>query len=345
MNAKIISGNPSGRGGLQLIDGDLITKLNILLTQFLVSPRTFPKTFLLGVIFSIGLALTACANGETPPSDVPAQVIITATPERDPEEPTVTLTPTTSTPSNTPVPIALQINGEGILLEDYEAELARFQVVVGTGLATDDSDAMLDDLIDQVLLAQAARESGFIVDDFMLQERIQELSLSEGALKTWITENGYSDDSFQRFLARAIAAAWMRDQLIAEVPDTAEQVHARQVLLYNLTEAEAVYAQLQAGTEFGTLTAEYEPVTKGELGWFPRGYLTVPELDDVLFSLEPGAYSPIIRTALGYHIVQVLEREPDHTLTADSLRVVQLQALKQWLETRRNQSEIFLFLP
>ena len=345
MNVKRISGNPCGRGSLQLIDGDLITIFNALLTRIPVGPRKLPKKLLLVVIFSIGLALTACANGEMPPSDIPVQVTITSTSETDLQEPTVTLTPTTFTPSDTPAPIALQINGEGILLEDYEAELARFQAVVGMGLATYDSDVMLDDLIDQVLLAQAAHESGFVVDDVMLQDRIQELGLSEGALTTWITENGYSEDSFERFLARAIAAAWMRDQLIADVPDTAEQVHARQVLLYNLTEAEAVYAQLQAGTEFGTLTAEYEPETKGDLGWFPRGYLTVPELDDVLFSLEPGAYSPIIQTALGYHIVQVLEREPNHALTADSRRVVQLQVLKQWLENRRNQSEIILLLP
>jgi parvulin-like peptidyl-prolyl isomerase len=345
MKVKKISENPGDKDVLRFFYGVPNPKIHPLLPQPPVFPRALPKALLWVVMFFLGLALASCTNGETMPSEEPTQVTITGTSEVELEEPTVTLTPTTFLPSDTPSPLALQINGEGILLEDYEAELARYRAAVGTGLATFDEDAVLDDLIDQVLLAQAAHESGFVVDDILLQEHIQELGLSEGALTTWITENGYSEDSFQRFLTRAIAAAWMRDQLIAAVPDTAEQVHARQILLYNLTEAEVVYAQLEAGTEFGDLTAEYEPVTKGELGWFPRGYLTVPELDDVLFSLEPGAYSPIIQTTLGYHIVQVLEREPDHILTADARRVVQLQTLMQWLETRRNQSEIISFLP
>lgn len=345
MNVKKSSGYLCDRDGLSLFYGFITTKFHPFLSQLLVVARALHQTLPLVVIFSWGLILAACTSGENLPSDVPAQITKIGTPEIELEEPTVTPTPKTFSPSDTPPPIALKINGEGILLEDFEAELARFRAAVGTGLATSDRDTVLDELIDQVLLAQAATESGFVVDEILLQDHIQELDLSEDDLTNWITENGYSEDSFQRFLARAIAAAWMRDQLIADVPDTAEQVHARQILLYNLTEAEAVYDQLEAGTEFGTLTAEYEPVTKGELGWFPRGYLTVSELDDVLFSMELGAYSPVIQTALGFHIVQVLEREVDHILTADTRRVVQLQTLKQWLETRRNQSEIILFLP
>jgi len=241
--------------------------------------------------------------------------------------------------------MAFQVNGEGILLEEYEAEIARFRPNSGTGLATYGEEQVLQELLDQVILAQAASEAGFQLDESLLEARIQQLGLSDQALADWMTVYGYSESSFRHAMKREIAAAWMRDKVIGEVPDTAEQVHARQILLYNSNEAEAVYAQLQSGTEFGTLVAEYEPVTLGDLGWFPRGYLNVSELDDVLFNLEAEAYSPVIQSPIGFHIVQVLERDPNRLLTADARRVLQVQALADWLEDRREQSEIINFLP
>ena len=42
----------------------------------------------------------------------------------------------------------------------------------------------------------------------------------------------------------------MRDQIIAGVPETADQVHVRQILLPTAGEADEVYASLQSGTDF-----------------------------------------------------------------------------------------------
>ena len=248
--------------------------------------------------------------------------------------------------TETPIDIfAAIVNGEGILLSDYESELIRFHETSGTGLATYGEERVLDEMIDQVLLAQAAQEDGFIVDEALIQERIQKLGLSTQALEEWKTYNGYTDESFHRAMTLAIASAWMRDTIIAGVPNEAEQVHARQILLYNSREAEAVLAQLEAGIDFGVLAEEYDPLTKGDLGWFPRGYLTVTELDDQLFLLEPGAISGIIKSPLGYHIVQVTEYNPIHPLTANTHRVVKLQAITEWLEDQRNLGEIVILVP
>lgn len=291
------------------------------------------------------LALLGCSNEQVLPSSVPSQTAATELPEADFPEPSITPTPLPLEQSSTPAPLAAQVNGEGILLDEYEAELSRLQGKSGTGLATYDGEKILEDLIDQVLLAQAAVEAGFVADDAMVQTRIQELGLSDQALSEWMTAYGYSEDDLHRVMKRAISATWMRDQIITEVPSTADQVHARQILLYNSGEAEAVYAQLEAGTDFGTLAVEYDSITSGDLGWFPRNYLNVSELDEVLFTLEIGAYSPIIQTPLGYHILQVLERDPNHPLTADARRTLQVQTLRQWLEDQRNQSAIIMLLP
>ena len=286
------------------------------------------------------LTFSACsAVGET------ATETITKTAVEISETLAVTSTPTPFTPSATPLPLAARVNGEELSLEAYEIELTRFRGTVGTGLATYGEEKVLEDLIDQILLAQAAANEGFSVDDALVATRFENLGLSEQELADWMTTQGYTTASLNQSMKQAIAAAWMRDQITAVVPDIAEQVHARQFLLYNSEEAAKIYDQLETGTDFGTLLEEYEPLTKGDLGWFPRGYLTVPELDDVIFSLQPGEYSPISETALGFHIIQVLEYDSNRQLSSGAYKSIQIQALSQWLENQRNQSDIEIYLP
>ena len=190
-----------------------------------------------------------------------------------------------------------------------------------------------------------AAEAGFIPDDAFIQARIDQLGMNEAALQDWITANGYSQESFKHALGRSISAAWMRDQIIAEVSSTAEQVHARQILLYNSDEAENSYAQLQAGTDFATLATQYDPLASGELGWFPQGYLTVSELDEPVFSLQPGEYTEVIETVLGFHIVQVIEKDAQHPLSPGAYQTLQVQAVQDWLVERRGQSDIQILSP
>lgn len=301
--------------------------------------KVIQRCYFLGVII-LAILLSSCSKESgTPPTA---------------ESPTISRTPlalvlpptsTPFSPSATPVALAAQVNGEGIPLLDYQAELSRFQASSGTGLVTYDTEKVLEDMIDQVLLAQGANQAGFNVTEDILQDHIHQFNISEQDLQDWIVQYGYTEESFRRSLSWSIAASWMRDQIVMAVPTTAEQVHARQILLYNSTEAEQVFDQLKTGTDFETLAAKYEPVTSGDLGWFPRGYLTVPELDEVVFSLEPGQYSPIIQTSLGYHIVQVIERQIDVPLSPGAYRVLQTQAIQKWLDDSHSQSEIIIFLP
>jgi peptidyl-prolyl cis-trans isomerase C len=206
----------------------------------------------------------------------------------------------------------------------------------------------LDDLVNQTLLAQAAAEAGFVVDEDLLQERFDSLAAQLGDqqfLLDWITANGYSEQSFRQDLARAIAATWMRDQIVASVPGETEQVHALQILLYNSEEANEVYAQLNSGADFVVLASEYDPVGKGDIGWFPRGYLTDIKLEDAAFSLQPGEYSNVIETDKGFHIMLALERTPAKPLEPDARLALQTQALLRWLTIQRDQSDIRVLLP
>lgn len=250
-------------------------------------------------------------------------------------------------PSPTPVPLAAQVNGEGISLAEYQSELARYKDALGKELTAEDEQRVLNDLIDQTLLAQASSEEGFTLDDAALQARLGELAAGLGgdqALLAWMEEQGYTEEGFRQALARSLRAAWMRDKIAATVPDAAEQVHARQVLLGTAEQADEALGLLKGGKDFGNLAGEYDPVAGGDLGWFPRGYLQDAKLDEAAFSLEPGQYSGVIETGTGYHILQVIEREPKRPLDPDALLALRTEALRSWLETRRNQSDIQVLL-
>ena len=141
-----------------------------------------------------------------------------------------------------------------------------------------------------------------------------------------------------------MAAALMRDRLAAAIPATADQVHIKQILLYNSDAAQQALGYLKAGANFNDLAAQYDPVTKGELGWFPRGYLSDSAIENAAFALKPGQYSDVIQTQAGYDILFLVERDPAHLLSPDALLTLQEHAVQNWLTQRRNESKI-LFAP
>ncbi len=287
-----------------------------------------------GVMVLLVIGLNGCSRGD---GITPATVTVTDSPSPTESQATLTLTP--FQPSPTPEPLAAEVNGDGIPLAVFQAELARYQAGVGGEITPGVKTQVLDSLINESLLAQAARQDGFQVDDAMLDQRIAQLG-DHQSLASWMSENGYRKSDFRQALKQAIAAAWMRDKIIAKVPETMEQVHARQILLDNQDDAQQVLSSLKSGEEFSKLAAQYDPINAGDLGWFPPGYLTDPKLDQALAALEPGQTSGIVETAAGFHILQVIERDPNHPLTPDARRVLQSRALKNWLDEKRSQSDI-----
>jgi peptidyl-prolyl cis-trans isomerase C len=303
------------------------------------------QVILIGISL-LPILLAACNKSSPVSTNTPAVGKSSETPFFTPE-PSITPVP----PTATPVPLVAVINGEGIPMAEFQAEITRLQAsstITGTILASDTNTIVLNELIDQTLLAQAATENGYSVDDTLLQSRISALENQLGgtqALEDWQAAHGYSSEDFLRALKRSVGAAWMRDQIIAAVPETADEVHVMQILVPTSAEADKVYASLQSGKDFLDVAATYDPVTKGDLGWFPRGYLSEPTIEEAAFALQPGQYSEVIQTDVGFHILYLVERDPVHTLQPDARRALQVRVLQEWLSERRNHSEIQILLP
>ncbi len=292
-----------------------------------------PKISLRGLILLVALGLVSCSplfgTRDTP----------------TPVGPTATAIPATATPE----PAVAKVNGESLTVAEFQAQVAEYKSSqIALGKTVDNqvaTKAVLEDLIAQMLLSQAARAAGFDLTDSTFQSRMAALAAQIGGadkLSAWESGYGYTDATFRVALKRSIEAAWMRDKIITAVPKTADQVHVHQILLYNADDAQAVLAQLQGGADFDSLAAQYDSNTRGELGWFPKGYLLEPKIEEAAFSLQVGQFSGVIQTEAGFHIIKVLERDANHPLSPDAYLAMQELALKDWISQQRAEAAVVL---
>ena len=255
--------------------------------------------------------------------------------------PSVTSTPKPATP--TMVPAAFLVNGEGVSLAWFESEVSRYLLAQeNLGEPVEDQttarDIVRKDIIDLVLLAQGAQAAGFSVSDTDVQARMDELA-AEVDLPAWMAQWGYTEEDLFQSLKLQLQADYQKKQILDSIPEFAEQVELQQVFAYTETGASNALVSLNSGRDFDEVAFTYDPTTGGYLGWAPRGYLLIPALEEVAFSLPIGEYSEVIESEIGYHILLVLDRA-DRPLTSDARMTLQRSALHTWLDQQREQATI-----
>lgn len=132
----------------------------------------------------------------------------------------------------------------------------------------------------------------------------------------------------------------MRDKIVTSISSTAEQVHVQQILLYNQDTAQSFLLQLNGGADFDELALRADPLTRGDLGWVPRGYLLNAQIEEAAFRLDVGQYSEVIATEVGFHIVKVLARDPARPLAPDAYLALQERTLKRWVEEQKQFADV-----
>lgn len=312
------------------------------------------ERFIFGCIMLI--MLTACAAPAAPPADIP-----TAPPTSAAAAPAASSTPIPDTP------LAARVNGAPIAASVFEKEVARRLQALrdqGVNLDTPEGQATivevrsqaLEALIEDELTAQAAAQFGLRVSDADVEAVIQQDINNVGgeeAFKAWLASNGMTIEEHRAAQRTAMLNNAVRDRVTANVPATAEQVHARYILVLTEDEANQVLAMVQAGGDFAALAQQYSKdsvtsVKGGDLGWFPRSGLLDPALEEAAFALQPGQASGVVRSEFGgqvvYEIVQVLEREASRPLSVDRLMFAQRQAFRRWLDDLKAQAQIERFV-
>jgi peptidyl-prolyl cis-trans isomerase SurA len=117
-------------------------------------------------------------------------------------------------------------------------------------------------------------------------------------------------------------------------------------------DAAAVRAEAVGGSDFGELARRRsqgaEAAHGGDLGYVQRGEL-LPEIDVVLERLGPGEISPVLTTALGFHVINLVETKPPTPRPLEDVKpqveelVYQEHATefyRQWIRQLRSRSHI-----
>ena len=162
-----------------------------------------------------------------------------------------------------------------------------------------------------------------------------------------------------------------------KVPPTEEEIHARHILVRVIeptptpaasptplpdgaptptpppaprtqAEALALAAQLREqivkGAKFEDIAAQYSEDTSnaqkgGDLGWFGHGAM-VKSFEDAAFALKVGDISQPITTTFGVHLIQVLEKDPNHKLEEQTLTQKRSKAYQDWLQEQVSAAKI-----
>ena len=151
-------------------------------------------------------------------------------------------------------------------------------------------------------------------------------------------QTGMSEAELQEIFHDALLRQELQEALAAEVPRTAEQVHARHILVETEEKAQQVWERLNKGESFELLaqelsTDEFNKDEGGDLGWFPRGQM-VSAFEEAGFDAEVGEIVGPVQTSFGWHIIKV-EGHEVRELEPSVLSFRQGQALQNWLAEAR----------
>ncbi len=244
---------------------------------------------------------------------------------------------------------------------------------------------MIDQLIEQKLTEQESRKAGISVNPEEVDQAIERMkqanSMTGEEFEKALAREGFSVEEYRKTLRLQI----LRNRLVnrevmsrivvtredienyynehpeefqgqkqyhlrtilikvSEHADTSEKMNARMKI-------EDVYRKLEAGRSFPRLAAQYSDGmadSGGDLGYFPFERLS-PTIQDAIKDLEPGEYSDIIFTDIGYQVFFLEDvDDPGGKSLEEASQAIKKKLMEQsvdqkiraWLDDLREESHI-----
>lgn len=243
------------------------------------------------------------------------------------------------------------VNGEEITRPQFESEFARRQAQSSAADLNALAATVMDTLIEQALIRQAAAELGLAIPQEEIDAEVagnREMIGGEDAWQSWLATNGYTEEEYRTDILPNSLLTPLVVGAVTQLPETVNEVRARHILVSTDAEARDVLSRLQAGEDFAALAAEVsnDVTTRsqgGELGWFIAETLTTPELAEVALQLEPGQVAGPVTTILGYHIIQTLEVNQRAAQPEEQAQIIQTQ-FENWLDEQYASASIERYL-
>ena len=224
-------------------------------------------------------------------------------------------------------PTLVTINGTAINTQLFDTFL---QAVTGKPAAEatkEQRDAMLEQLINMNLAAQAAEKDG-LANDPEVKSRLDLLRtqiLAEAASEKYVKSHPVSDDE--------VKAAY--DSEVANMP---KEYKARHILVEKKETADAIIKELAAGGDFAKIAKAQSKdpgsaAKGGDLGWFSAQTMVKP-FSEALAKLEKGQTTTApVQTEYGFHVIQLEDlRAPTAPAFEDVKEQVKMFAQRKKLQ-------------
>ena len=239
--------------------------------------------------------------------------------------------------------------GQPITTEQFATELAFARKASAGVLPQTDEEALalrratLEDLIDRVLVLNAAREAGITVAADKVDREVLRLKAEYhgSGFSDALAEGGVTQQELkERTRLRLIVERYFVDEVFARVAVTdpeidayykahaadfnqPEQVRAAQIVVRSAEDARRILAKVREGMSFDEAARRWSlsPDAKvgGDLGFFKRGVMP-PVFDQACFALQKGQVSDVVASEFGFHLFKVLDRRPAELRPLEKVR-------------------------
>ncbi|MBI5302461.1 MAG: peptidylprolyl isomerase [Chloroflexi bacterium] len=292
----------------------------------------------------------------TAPTVAPTSVAKPTTPAT-PVKAALTCPPAAALPAN--AQLAARVNGQGISLDLYNRQMNQAQVALVQNGGLDPKSAqgieaikslkqqVLDQMIDEVVIAQQANREGIKVTDEQANAQLAQMIQDAGTvdkLNEYLTKNQLTLADLCGQIRGNILGDAMLQRVTGALPTNVPQVRVRHILVKTAQEATALREQIRQGKDFGEIAkvSSLDEATKangGDLGWLPKGVMD-PQFEAVAFQLRAGEVSSVVQTQFGFHIIKVEEKADSRALPPEVLQRARQQAFLAWLQAVRDTLKI-----
>ncbi len=227
-------------------------------------------------------------------------------------------------------------------------------------------DDMLEKLIMDILMVEAAQKSGINVDEHQIEDELENfkaLNNSEADYQKFLKDNGLTEEFLKTEIEKEF---YINHYLTIEMDkfnnpsdedlqkmfdeyQMKEEVRASHILVNTEDEAKNVLERINKGDKFEDIAREVsiDPgsgVAGGDLGYFTRIKMVKP-FSDAAFSMEIGEISEPVQSDFGYHIIQLTDKKTDDSKTIETERETLTQYYTYFnynnlLENLKNNADI-----
>lgn len=254
------------------------------------------------------------------------------------------------------------VNGTAVKLSEYERIATQVRdSFVAEGLDPNSAagkvqlsqvyDEILDTLISQELVRQGAKAQNLAVTDGDVKTEMDRITLQQGGedkLQQALATQGMTRDDLVSLIRDRLLASKLAEGLTKDMKTTGEQIRVRHILVKTEDEAKKVIDRIKGGEDFGAVAKDVsqDPGGKtngGELGWISKGQ-TVASFEQAAFALAPKTLSAPVQTQFGYHVIEVLEKDPNRALPDEQVQQMREDKLSTWLDEQKKAAKIENFL-